>query len=178
VSGLAAITVTLILLKKAGYLGWINDNHFHNLGQFVFGFSIFWTYIWFAQFLLIYYANMPEETVYFYKRLEGFYMPLFWLNLIINFMSPVLILMSRDAKRKTNMLLVVCIILLCGHWLDYYIMIMPGTLGEAAGFGIIEIGTIIGFVGLFAFSVLTSLSKVSLAPKNHPFLEESLNHHI
>jgi hypothetical protein len=178
VSGLAAITVTLILLKKAGYLSWINDNHFHNLGQFVFGFSIFWTYIWFAQFLLIYYANMPEETVYFYKRLEGFYMPLFWLNLIINFLSPVLILMSRDAKRKTNMLLVVCIILLCGHWLDYYIMIMPGTLGEAAGFGIIEIGTIIGFVGLFAFSVLSSLSKVSLVPINHPFLEESINHSI
>jgi hypothetical protein len=74
--------------------------------------------------------------------------------------------------------LVVCIILLCGHWLDYYIMIMPGTLGEAAGFGIIEIGTIIGFVGLFAFSVLSSLSKVSLVPINHPFLEESINHSI
>ena len=178
VSGLAAITVTAILLKKAGYLSWINENHFHNLGQFVFGFSIFWTYIWFAQFLLIYYANIPEETVYFYKRLEGFYMPLFWLNLIVNFLSPVLILMSRDAKRKTNMLLIVCIILLCGHWLDYYMMIMPGTLGDAAGFGIIEIGTIIGFVGLFAFSVLAAVSKVPLAPKNHPFLEESLNHQI
>jgi hypothetical protein len=178
VSGLAAITVTLILLKKAGYVSWINENHFHNLGQFVFGFSIFWTYIWFAQFILIYYANIPEETVYFFKRWEGQYLPLFWLNLIINFMSPVLILMSRDAKRKTNMLLFVCIVLLCGHWLDYYMMIMPGTIGEAAGFGIIEIGTIVGFVGLFAFSVLTALSKASLAPKNHPFLEESLNHQI
>lgn len=178
VSGLSAITVTVILLRKAGYLSWLNDSHFHDLGKFVFAFSIFWTYIWFAQFLLIYYANMPEETVYFYKRLEGFYMPLFWLNLIINFMSPLLILMSRDAKRKTNTLLAVCILLLCGHYLDFYMMVMPGTLGANAGFGIVEIGTILGFVGLFTFTMLTSLSKVPMAPKNHPFLEESLNHHI
>lgn len=178
VSGLSAITVTVILLKRAGYFGWLGDSHIHDLGKFVFAFSIFWTYIWFSQFLLIYYANMPEETVYFYKRLEGFYMPLFWLNLIVNFLSPLLILMSRDAKRKTNVLLGVCILLLCGHWLDYYMMIMPGTLGENAGFGIIEIGVILGFVGLFAFSMLTSLSKAPLVPKNHPFLEESLNHHI
>lgn len=178
VAGLAAITLTVILLKKAGYMSWLNDSHTHDLGKFVFAFSIFWTYIWFSQFLLIYYANMPEETVYFYKRWEGFYLPLFWLNLIINFMSPVLILMSRDGKRKLNVLMAVCILLLCGHWLDYYMMIMPGTLAENAGFGIVEIGTAIGFVGLFTFSVLTSLSKAPLAPKNHPFLEESLNHQI
>ncbi|MBD3749795.1 MAG: quinol:cytochrome C oxidoreductase [Sphingobacteriales bacterium] len=178
VSGLSAITVTVILLKKAGYLGWLNDSHLHDLGKFVFAFSIFWTYIWFSQFLLIYYANMPEETVYFYKRLEGFYMPLFWLNLIINFMSPLLILMSRDAKRKTNSLLIVSILLLLGHYLDFYMMVMPGTLGLNAGFGIIEIGIILGFVGLFTFTMLTSLSKVPMIPKNHPFLEESLNHHI
>ncbi|RKD12440.1 quinol:cytochrome C oxidoreductase [Pelobium manganitolerans] len=178
VSGMAAISIVVILLKKAGHMPWIRDSHIHNLGLFVFAFSIFWTYIWFAQFLLIYYANMPEETVYFYKRWEGFYLPLFWLNLIINFMSPVLILMSRDAKRKVNVLLGVSILLICGHWLDYYMMIMPGTIGENAGFGIIEIGVFLGFAGLFTFSVLSSLSKAPLAPKNHPFMEESLNHQI
>jgi hypothetical protein len=178
VSGLAAITATVIFLKKAGYMSWINENHLHDLGKFVFAFSIFWTYIWFSQFILIYYANIPEETVYFFKRWEGQYLPLFWLNLAINFLAPILILMSRDAKRKTNILLTVCIILLCGHWLDYYMMIMPGTIGTEAGFGIIEIGTALGFVGLFAFTVMIALSKVSLAPKNHPFLEESLNHQI
>lgn len=178
VSGMAAISIVVILLRKAGHMPWIKDSHIHNLGLFVFAFSIFWTYIWFAQFLLIYYANIPEETVYFFKRWEGFYLPLFWLNLIINFMAPVLILMSRDAKRKTNILLGVCILLILGHWLDYYMMIMPGTIGEAAGFGIIEIGTLLGFAGLFTFSILASLSKAPLAPKNHPFLEESLNHSI
>ena len=93
-------------------------------------------------------------------------------------MAPVLILMSRDAKRKANVLLTVSIILILGHWLDYYMMIMPGTIAEAAGFGIIEIGVFLGFAGLFTFSILTSLSKAPSAPKNHPFLEESLNHQI
>ncbi len=178
VSGMATIAIVVILLRKAGYLSWLNESHIHDLGKFVFAFSIFWTYIWFSQFLLIYYANIPEETVYFFKRWEPQFLPWFWLNLLINFLAPVLILMSRDAKRKTNVLLAVCILLLCGHWLDYYMMIMPGTLAEESGFGIIEIGIALGFAGLFAFSTLTALSKAPLAPKNHPFLEESLNHQI
>lgn len=178
VVGLATITLTIILLKKSGYLSWVNDNHLHDLGKFTFAFSIFWTYVWFSQFLLIYYANIPEETVYFYKRWEPNYYPLFWLNLFINFLSPVLILMARGAKRSMNILMAVCIIILCGHWLDYYMMIMPGTLESEAGFGLIEIGIALGFAGLFVFLMLNSLSKYSLAAKNHPFLEESLHHQI
>ncbi len=178
VSGICAITLTIILLKRSGYMTWINESHLHDLGKFIFAFSIFWTYVWFAQFLLIYYANIPEETVYFYKRWEPEYMPWFWLNIVINFLSPLLILMSRDAKRKETMLLFVSILLLCGHWLDYYMMIMPGTVAEHRGFGVIEVGTFIGFVGLFTYLMLFMLSKKPLAPVNHPFLEESLNHHI
>ena len=176
--GLCTITLTIILLKKAGYMTWINENHFHDLGKFIFGFSIFWTYIWFSQFLLIYYANMPEETVYFYKRWEPEYLPWFWVNIVINFLAPVLMLMTRNSKRKMNSLMVVCIVLLFGHWLDYYMMIMPGTVAENRGFGIIEIGTAIGFAGLFMFLMLNQLSKRSLVPANHPFLEESLHHQI
>jgi hypothetical protein len=178
VSGLSAITLTVILLKKSGYFTWINHNHLHDLGKFMFAFSIFWTYIWFAQFLLIYYANIPEETVYFYKRWENGYLPLFWLNIVVNFLSPVLILMSRDAKRQENTLMFVAILLLCGHWLDYYMMIMPGTVDERHSFGISEIGTAVGFAGLFAFTMLTNLSKKPLVAPNHPFLQESLHHQI
>jgi hypothetical protein len=178
VSGLCAITLTIILLKKAGYLSWVNENHLHDLGKFIFAFSIFWTYVWFAQFILIWYANMPEETVYFYKRWEPEYKPWFWLNIVINFVAPVLILMSRDAKRKTTVLMYVCIVLLMGHWLDFYLMIMPGTVEAERGFGIIEIGIALGFSGLCSFLVLSSLSKTSLVPVNHPFLQESLHHHV
>lgn len=178
VSGLCVITVTIILLKRAGHLSWVNENHLHDLGKLIFGFSIFWTYVWFAQFMLIWYANIPEETVYFYKRWEPEYKPWFWLSIIINFVAPVLILMDRDAKRKENIMLFVCILLLLGHWLDYYIMIMPGTVEEHRGFGLSEIGAALGFGGVFTFLMLNKLSKHSLAPKNHPFLEESLHHQI
>ncbi len=178
VSGLCVITLIVILLKKGGYLSWVNENHLHDLGKFIFAFSIFWTYVWFAQFLLIYYANMPEETVYFYKRWEPEYLPWFWVNIVINFVAPILILMARGSKRQTNTLMFVCIMLLCGHWLDYYMMIMPGTVEAHRGFGIIEIGIAIGFAGLFAFLTLNQLSKRSMVPTNHPFLDESLHHQI
>jgi len=181
VSALAAIAVVIILLKKAGYMNWVNNSHLHNLGQLIFGFSIFWTYVWFAQFLLIYYANMSEETVYFYKRFNSFEF-WFYLNLVLNFLAPLLLLMDRDNKRSANVLLVVSILVLVGHWVDYYQMIMPGIfeMGTASGsgFGILEIGIAIGFVGLFTYTVLGGLSKKPLVAKNHPFLQESLNHHL
>lgn len=178
VSSLATIAIILILLRRAGYMKWVNNSHLHNLGQFIFGFSIFWTYVWFAQFLLIYYANMPEETVYFYKRFE-YYKFWFFLNLAMNFLAPVLLLMDRDNKRTDAKLLFVAIVVLLGHWVDYYQMIMPGAVEEGHnGFGIIEIGTAIGFVGLFTFTVLTSLSKKPLIAKNHPLLQESLHHQL
>lgn len=178
VSSLATIAIILILLRRAGYMQWVNNSHLHNLGQFIFGFSIFWTYVWFAQFLLIYYANMPEETVYFFKRFE-YYKFWFFLNLAMNFLAPVLLLMDRDNKRTDVKLLFVSIVVLLGHWVDYYQMIMPGAVEDGHnGFGIVEIGTAVGFVGLFTFTVLSALSKKPLIAKNHPLLQESLHHQL
>lgn len=183
VSGLAVITLVTIYLRSQGYIQWVTQNHLHNLGQLIFGFSVFWTYLWFAQFLLIYYANLPEESVYFYKRWEPEFKPWFWINIVINFCAPLLILMMRDAKRTTGILKTVCIILVIGHWLDYFMMIMPGTVGPQSHwyteFGLIELGVFLGFAGLFTYLVLNAVSKFKLlAPVNHPFLEESLHHHI
>lgn len=183
VSGMAVITLTLIYLREKGYMQWVTQDHLHNMGQLLFGFSIFWTYLWFGQFLLIWYANLPEEAAYFYRRWEPEFKPWFWLNIVINFGAPLLVLMSRDSKRAVKVLKVACIILILGHWLDYFQMVMPGAVGPQSHWyteiGPIEITVLIGFAGLFTFLMLNALSKFkSLAPKKHPLLEESLHHHI
>jgi hypothetical protein len=183
VGGMAVITLTIILLKQNGYVQWITEDHLHNMGQLIFGFSIFWTYLWFAQFLLTWYANLPEEAAYFYRRWEPQFKWWFWLNIVINFLTPLLVLMSRDSKRMIKVLKVACIILICGHWLDYWQMIMPGAVGPQANWyneiGVLEVTIFIGFAGVFMFLMLNALSKFkSLVPKKHPFLEESLHHHI
>lgn len=179
VVGLATIALTIILVQKKGYMEWASEDILHNLGKLIFGFSIFWTYVWFAQFFLTWYANMPEESIYFAKRWEPEYKWWFWLNIVINFVAPVLLLMSRDAKRMRTRMMWVCAILLAGHWLDYYLMIMPGTVFSSPGFWVEEVGIALGFAGLFTYLMLTQLSKFSsLIPKKHPLLDESLHYHI
>jgi len=178
VSGIAATTLIAIFLKQAGYLPMLNSNHFHDLGKFMFGFSIFWTYVWFSQFMLIWYANLPEESVYFNQRLGGFdgrYTWMFYGNLLINFAFPFLALMTRDAKRQMIMLKIVCIAILVGHWSDFYLMLMPGTLKGDNGF-LIEIGIALIFLGAFLILVTRRLAAASLVPVNHPFIEESVHH--
>lgn len=179
VTGLAFITLITIYLKERGYLSIVNENHLHDLGKFVFGFSIFWAYLWVSQFLLIYYANIPEESVYFVERLTSDqYAPVFYVILIMNFFFPFLALMTRDAKRHTIFLKIICSVVVIGHWLDFYLMVTPGTLKESGGFGFLEIGMAIVFGVAFLFVVLSGLAKMPLIGKNHPLLEESMHHHI
>ena len=178
VSGIAAIALTAIFLKQAGYLRALNASHIHDLGKLMFGFSIFWTYVWFAQFMLIWYANLPEEAVYFNQRLGGFegrYTFLFYFNIAINFVFPFLGLMTRDAKRQMIMMKIVAIAILCGHWSDFYLMLMPGTLRGDNGF-LIEIGIAAIFLGAFLILFTRRLASASLVPVNHPFLDESIHH--
>lgn len=179
VAGLSAITLVTIFLKDQGYLEMINQNHIHDLGKFVFAFSIFWTYIWFSQFLLIYYANIPEESVYFIERLSSdVYGSYIFVNLILNFALPFLVLMTRDAKRHNIFLKLVCTLIIVGHWIDFFLMVQPGTLGHNGGIGFMEIGMLLVYGAAFALVALTNLSKHNLIPKNHPMLEESYHHHI
>lgn len=179
VTGLAVITFIVVLLKDAGYLKIVNSNHLHDLGKFVFAFSIFWTYIWFSQFLLIYYAHIPEETIYFLERMETSpYSWIFYTNLIMNFVLPFLLLMTRDAKRHMSMLRVVCPLVIVGHWFDFYNMITPGVMQKDGALGFIEIGIALIFMAAFLLVVLSSLAKMPLFGKNDPMLHESLHHHI
>jgi hypothetical protein len=182
VAGCALITLFVVFMKNLGYLELTNKEHLHDLGKFQFAFSIFWTYLWFSQFMLIWYANIPEETVYFIKRIgdgshSGPYRGIFWLNLIINFLAPFLILMRRSSKRNYGTVTMVSVMILFGHWLDFYQMVMPAASPAHMPFMLLDLGVGAGFVGLIMFVTAKSLVKHPLLAKNHPFLKESIIHH-
>lgn len=176
VSGLSLIALFVVYLKKNGYLTYVNEEHLHDLGKFIFAFSIFWTYLWFSQYMLIWYANMPEETEYFQPRVWGEWRPIFFLNLLINFITPLLFLMKRDTKRNYTSVAFIAVVVIAGHWLDFWQMVGPGTYKHLV-FPWYELGLGVGFVGLIIFLVSNALTKAPLVPKNHPYLKESIVHH-
>jgi hypothetical protein len=176
-SMMVVLVLLVLYLKKLGYLPKVNDSHIHDIGKWVFATSFLWSYMFFSQYMLIWYANIPEETTYYLMRIENYKLAYFGL-FFINFAFPMLILMSRDAKRNAGILTFVGLVILAGHWLDVWVMVMGGSMGPTASFGFMELGLGLLFTGLFVKVVLTNLTKVALTPKNHPFLDESLHHEI
>lgn len=176
-AGIAMMIIILFVLKQMGYMEHVNVEHLHDLGKYLFGFSIFWAYLWYSQYMLIWYANIPEETVYFYVR-HKYFNEVFYISLVLNFVVPFFALMTRNSKRTFAVLIPVSVIVIIGHWFDLYMMIMPGAVGgEASGFGLLEVGLTIGFIGLFLLITFWSLTKAPLAPKKHPLYKESLEYH-
>ena len=182
VSGMSLIAIFIVYLKNKGQLEFVTEEHLHDVGKFMFAFSVFWTYLWFSQYMLIWYSNQPEETKYFIERIgtaekSGPYHALFFVNLAMNFLCPLLILMKRGAKRNWTLLTIMAVLIIVGHWIDFYQMVMPGTVKSHPSFGIFEIGIPMLFIGLIMLGVGKYLSKHSLLMKNHPFLKESIIHH-
>ena len=177
VAGVALITLFVVFLKNNNYLELTNEEHLHDLGKFMFAFSIFWTYLWFSQFMLIWYANIPEETTYFKPRAQGMYSGIFWLMFIINFLAPLLIFMSRNSKRNYATLTFMSLLIIFGHWLDFFQMVFPGHQKEHVPMILWDFGVALGFVGLIMFVTARALSKAPLLAKNHPFIKESVIHH-
>jgi hypothetical protein len=175
VSALVVIVMTIIYLKKQGYLPQVNESHIHDIGKWIFAISFLWSYLWFSQYMLIWYANIGEEVTYYIMRTENFKV-LYFGMFFINFAFPMLILMSRDAKRDAGILTFVGVIILIGHWLDVYIMVSAGSLGANATIGSLEIGLALLMAGIFILILLKNLSKAPLTPVNHPFLDESMHH--
>ena len=176
VSGITVIALVTIYLKSKGYLEFVNSSHIHDLAKFMFGISIFWTYLWFSQFMLIWYANIPEEVTYFITRLEDYKVPFISL-LVLNFIFPVLVLMNTDFKRTNYIVVVTGLVIVIGHYLDVYNMVMPGTVLDHWSFGVTEIGAFLFFLGLFVHIIFRALEKAPLLAKGDPLVEESKRFH-
>lgn len=177
VTAMTVLNLLVMYLRINNHLPWINANHQHDLGKFMFAFSVFWTYLWFSQYMLIWYSNIPEEVTYYLPRFKGEYKPLFVAMVAMNFIFPILVLMSRDAKRIFGFIGLAAAFVLAGHWIDHYIMIMPGAVGYDYGFGFAELGGIFFYAGLFLWVTLSQLAKAPLKLKNHPMLTESEHFH-
>ena len=176
VSSITTIALVTLYLKSKGVLEYVNTSHIHDLAKFMFGFSVFWTYLWFSQYMLIWYANIPEEVTYFITRIELYNLPFFGA-VVMNFVFPLLILINTDFKRITWVLVMAGVVILAGHYIDFFNMIMPGTVGDRWFIGISEIASVLFFLGLFIYVVFTALTKVPLLPKRNPFIEESKHFH-
>ena len=176
VCAITVIALVTIYLKSKGYLEEVNDSHIHDLAKFMFGFSIFWTYLWFSQFMLIWYADIPEEVTYFVTRIEQYKLPFFGM-IALNFIFPLLLLMNSDYKRVNWFVVMTGIVILSGHYLDVFNMVMPATVGESWTIGVPELGAVMFFFGLFVYVVFSTLTKAPLVPKNNPFIKESKHFH-
>jgi len=176
VSGWSLILLWVIYLKNQGNLKIVTKEHLHDLGKFMFAFSIFWTYLWFSQYMLIWYANIPDETTYFKLRQQGPYSMLFYTNIFINFAMPILILMAAPSKKNYFVLTFMAMVIIFGHWLDFFQMFMPGPMGEHWQINWYEIGIFVGFVGILIAVVSRTLSKASLVAHNNLLLKETMIH--
>lgn len=175
VSAIAVIIIISVYLKKKGVLPQFNDNHLHDLGVFLFALSMLYTYTWFAQFMLYWYANIAEEVNYFFGRFE-YYKPTFFISLILCFLIPLLVMVSSSIKRNYKVMVIMSVIVLIGHWMDFFNMVMPGTVGpywKTPEVLLLVFGAMFFVVGLFILVVMTRLSKEKLIPIGNPFLHES-----
>jgi len=176
VSGITVIALVTMYLKSRGHLEFVNDSHLHDLAKFMFAFSIFWTYLWFSQFMLIWYADIPEEVTYFVTRLEYYKLPFIGM-VVLNFIFPFLVLMNSDYKRIPWFVVMAGIAILVGHYIDIFNMIMPATVGDRWSIGLPEISAVAFFLGLFMLVIFYALSKAPLLAKGNPFLKESEQFH-
>ncbi|WP_298781081.1 quinol:cytochrome C oxidoreductase [uncultured Polaribacter sp.] len=176
VSALTVIAFTTIYLRSKNALPGVNDSHIHDLTKYMFGFSVFWTYLWFAQFMLIWYADIPEETTYFVARFNEYKLP--FLGMVaMNFAFPILLLINSDFKSIPWFVVIGGIVILTGHYVDIFVMVMPATVGAQWGIGIPEISAVLFFIGIFIYATFSAFAKANPIPTGNPFLKESEHYH-
>lgn len=177
-SGLAVMILLVVWMRHAGPLrDFVTDEHFHDLGKLLFGFTTFWMYIWFSQFMLIWYANITEETVYYIQRQHRYWMPLFILNVVLNWIFPFAALLNKRIKRTGHLLARVAAVVVIGRWLDVYLMVQPSLGAENPSIAVWDFGAIVGASALFVLMFLRGMAKAPSVPAGDPRLVESLHYH-
>ncbi len=178
VSGLAMITIAAILLRRRGYLrGIVKDDHLQDLGKLMLGFSSFWAYLWFSQYMLIWYANLPEEVTFYMGRHHGAWAVVSGLNVLVCWVVPFLALLPRASKRNESFMLKAAGLLMVGHWIDLYLNVQPVFQPEAPVLGIWELAPIAGGAALFVLAFRRGLAAADVVPAGDAYLAESLHHH-
>jgi len=127
VTSCAILSLFIMYLKEQGYLKEVTEEHLHDVGKFMFAFSIAWAYLFFSQFMLIWYANIPEETGYYMLRAEHYPLTMY-IAFALNFIAPFFILITKAAKRNYTVMRVLAGCIIVGHWMDFYQMMMPAAL--------------------------------------------------
>ncbi len=175
--GVAVMILIIILLHEKGHYKELNSSHLMDFSRYLFMLSILWGYFFFAQFMLIWFSNIPEETIYYARMWNNGWKTLFYVNIVINWFLPFIILISKKADRNIQVVKWVTILLIFGFWIDLFVHIFPAITVKPV-FGFVEIGAFLGFAGMFALATGYTLSKAPMVPANHPYLEESLYHHV
>lgn len=176
-AGLAAMILLVLWLRRGPLVDFITPEHLHDLGKYLFAFCTFWMYIWFSQYMLIWYANIPEETVYFVRRQSGLWMPIFLMNLFLNWVVPFVVLLPKWTKRDPAILGKVAVVVLAGRLVDLYLMIFPPVSGETPTLGLWEIGPVAAAGALFILAFARSFRSRLPVPLADPRLTESLHYH-
>ena len=178
-AALAVVIILGIVLRSNGgpLHGVFSDEHLHDLGKLLLGFSCFWMYIWFSQYMLIWYSNIPEETSYFIARTHGPWGAIVVGSIVLNWVIPFFVLLPKPAKRNADIMLKVAIVVLIGRWVDLYVMVFPSTLGENPVFGIWEFASISCLLGTAGLLFFRSFATAAPVPRQDPFLSESLHYH-
>jgi hypothetical protein len=174
-AGLATLTIVVVLMRRQGALqGIVNKIHYHDLGKYLISFSVFWMYIAFSQFMLIWYADIPEETIWYSHRIETDWAPLSIVLLFGHFIIPFVMLMSRDTKRRLHLLAGFAVWMLVMHFGDLFWLVMPEYDQHEFTFHAMDVFAFLGIGGLFIAWAAWRGSGVNLIPIRDPKLGKSI----
>jgi len=173
---MAFMALVFMVLQRMGMLkSAVKLDHYQDLGKFLFAFIVFWAYIAFSQYMLIWFGNLPEETVFYRHRLEHGWETYSAILLMGHFVIPFFLLIGRWAKRTLPLLGFICVWMLVMHWFDFFWIAAPILHGEHASMSIFDIAAFVGLFGVFSAAFMYRLSRHAIVPENDPRLAKSLS---